>query len=69
MEDQVIHPSETPPAAPATTDDVVSTAIADSATMTFPKLLQAMRMERGWTKADLAKRAKFDPSTITRLEQ
>ncbi|HYH13395.1 MAG TPA: helix-turn-helix transcriptional regulator [Thermomicrobiales bacterium] len=70
MEDQIIHRTETPPAGATTsTDDIVSTTVAHPAGTTFPRLLQALRMERGWTKADLAKRSKFDPSTITRLEQ
>lgn len=71
MEDQVIHQTETPPsgAVAPDTDNVVATTVAHPATTTFPGLLQAMRNERGWSKAVLAKRAKFDPSTITRLEQ
>lgn len=71
MEDQVIHQSETPPSGAATpgTDNVVATTVAHPVSAAFPGLLQAMRNERGWSKADLAKRAKFDPSTITRLEQ
>lgn len=70
MEDQVIQRSDIPPAAaePAM-DDRVTASAAHPAATTFPRLLQAMRVERGWTKADLAKRARFDPSTITRLEQ
>jgi transcriptional regulator with XRE-family HTH domain len=71
VEDQVIHQSESPPAEapPRPADDVVSTAVAHPSATTFPGVLQAMRMARGWSKADLAKRARFDPSTITRLEQ
>jgi transcriptional regulator with XRE-family HTH domain len=37
--------------------------------LSFAELLQRLRRERGWTKADLAKRAHFDPSSITRFEQ
>jgi transcriptional regulator with XRE-family HTH domain len=37
--------------------------------LSFAELLQRLRIERGWTKADLAKRARFDPSSITRFEQ
>lgn len=71
MEDQVIEQQETPPgASPAPAgDEVLATAIAHPGTVTFPKLLEAMRAARGWSKADLAKRADLDPSTITRLEQ
>jgi transcriptional regulator with XRE-family HTH domain len=35
----------------------------------FARLLERLREERGWTKADLAKRSGFDPSSITRFEQ
>ena len=71
MEDQVIQQIETPPAEPVTpdADAVLATAVAHPAAATFPTLLAAYRAERGWSKADLAKRAGFDPSTITRLEQ
>jgi len=37
--------------------------------LSFSALLQALRIARGWTKADLAKRSGFDPSSITRFEQ
>ena len=35
----------------------------------FPELLVKLREERGLSKADLAKRAGLDPSSITRFEQ
>jgi transcriptional regulator with XRE-family HTH domain len=35
----------------------------------FSILLERLRDERGWSKADLAKRAGLDPSSITRFEQ
>ncbi|MBA2276152.1 MAG: helix-turn-helix transcriptional regulator [Chloroflexia bacterium] len=35
----------------------------------FARLLEQYRTERRWSKADLAKRADLDPSTITRFEQ
>lgn len=35
----------------------------------FPDLLVSLREERGLSKADLAKRAGLDPSSITRFEQ
>ncbi len=37
--------------------------------MDFARLLERLRDERGWTKADLAKRSNLDPSSITRFEQ
>jgi transcriptional regulator with XRE-family HTH domain len=39
------------------------------ATADFARLLERLRDERGWTKADLAKRSSLDPSSITRFEQ
>lgn len=35
----------------------------------FASLLESLREARGWSKADLAKRAELDPSSITRFEQ
>jgi transcriptional regulator with XRE-family HTH domain len=35
----------------------------------FARHLERLRDERGWSKADLAKRAALDPSSITRFEQ
>ena len=35
----------------------------------FAVLLKRLRDERGWSKADLAKRSTLDPSSITRFEQ
>lgn len=35
----------------------------------FPTLLRALRDARGFSKAELAKRTGFDPSTMTRFEQ
>jgi transcriptional regulator with XRE-family HTH domain len=35
----------------------------------FARLLQHLRSERGWSKAELANRAELDPSSITRFEQ
>lgn len=39
------------------------------ATAEFAVHLERLRDERGWSKADLAKRAELDPSSITRFEQ
>ncbi len=41
----------------------------NSPELDFARLLTQYRTERGWSKADLAKRADLDPSTITRFEQ
>ncbi|MGB3327974.1 MAG: helix-turn-helix transcriptional regulator [Thermomicrobiales bacterium] len=57
VETQAIAERELPTAAPTPGD------------LSFAELLQRLRIERGWTKADLAKRARFDPSSITRFEQ
>jgi transcriptional regulator with XRE-family HTH domain len=71
VDDQVIERTETPPAEPAAPagDEVLATAVVHPGAVTFPRLLAAMREARSWSKADLAKRADLDPSTITRLEQ
>lgn len=37
--------------------------------LSFARLLERLREDRGLSKADLAKRARFDPSSITRFEQ
>lgn len=39
------------------------------AALEFASLLQHLRSERGWSKAELAARADLDPSSITRFEQ
>lgn len=71
MEDQILHQTDTPPqgATPEDAVEQVSPSVGHPVTTTFPSLLQHLRNVRGWSKADLAKRAAFDPSTITRLEQ
>lgn len=55
-------------------DTLISTQVSHSATRrlvarTFPELLLKLREERGLSKAELAKRAGLDPSSITRFEQ
>lgn len=40
-----------------------------AAAVSFSLLLEQLRNERGLTKAELAKKAAVDPSTITRFEQ
>ncbi len=70
VEDQVIQQGELPsPGVAAPGDEVLATTVAHPGAVTFPRLLEALRMARSWSKADLAKRAGLDPSTITRLEQ
>lgn len=71
MEDQVLEQTDTPPQGITTQDAVeqIAPIARHPSATTFPTLLQNFRNIRGWTKADLAKRAGFDPSTITRLEQ
>lgn len=55
-EDTVSIVAPVPPAGPRETGE-------------FPGMLERLRDERGWSKADLAKRARLDPSSITRFEQ
>lgn len=63
MEDRVISQSETG------RNSVVTTSESGSETTEFPTMLRSLRDQRGLTKADLAKRTGYDPSTITRFEQ
>lgn len=71
MEDQVLSHTDvvqreiTPPQA-SEIGDAGRHRVKDLA---FARLLEGLREERGWTKADLAKRSGFDPSSITRFEQ
>jgi transcriptional regulator with XRE-family HTH domain len=50
-------------------DDRVIASAAQAVAPSFQALLEFYRDERGFSKADLAKRAGYDPSTITRFEQ
>jgi transcriptional regulator with XRE-family HTH domain len=67
MEDQVISQTD------IDREDTISlvTPVAPPAKVSteFPTMLERLRDERGWSKADLAKRAGLDPSSITRFEQ
>ena len=45
VEDQIVETTETLPAG-AATDDVLATTVAHPAGTSFPRLLQALRMER-----------------------
>jgi transcriptional regulator with XRE-family HTH domain len=68
VEDRVISKQEATP--DAVIDRVIpSPGNRQDAATGFPKLLERLREERGLSKADLAKRASYDPSTITRFEQ
>ncbi len=71
MEDQVLSHTdvvqrEIAPPHPAKIGDDERRPAQD---LVFARLLEGLREERGWTKADLAKRSGFDPSSITRFEQ
>lgn len=55
-------------------DELISTQVTRSApsrqvARAFPQLLLKLREERNLSKAELAKRANLDPSSITRFEQ
>ena len=67
MEDQVIH--QTDINQQDTVALVTPIAPASKEPGDFPGMLERLRDERGWSKADLAKRARLDPSSITRFEQ
>jgi len=69
MEDRVLSQTDIlqqSPPVDSTTDTTRRSAAHD---VSFAQLLMEFRAERGWTKADLAKRSGFDPSSITRFEQ
>lgn len=70
VEDQIlgqIHPGTTGDGEPVLRP-LAATPVPPAASE-FPVLLERWRNERGWTKADLAKRAGVDPSSVTRFEQ
>lgn len=55
-------------------DELIRTQVTPTATSrqvahSFPELLLKLREERNLSKAELAKRADLDPSSITRFEQ
>ncbi len=62
MEDQVISQTDV-------VQHVEQPGVRSRATAEFAIHLERLRHERGWSKADLAKRADLDPSSITRFEQ
>lgn len=66
MDDQVISQTDliVPEAVPA-----LEEAPRSRLDIGFARQLERLRDERGWSKADLAKRADLDPSSITRFEQ
>jgi transcriptional regulator with XRE-family HTH domain len=68
VDDRVIHQHDT-----RQQDDLLASerpaGAHPAALPTFPALLQRLREDRGFSKADLAKRTSLDPSSITRFEQ
>lgn len=68
MDDRVIHQHDT-----AQGEDLLQsgrpTRSHPAGLPAFPALLQRLREDRGFSKADLAKRTSLDPSSITRFEQ
>ena len=64
MEDQVLSHTDV-----VQRDVVIDDAGRAQASTDFGRHLERLRHERGWSKADLAKRAALDPSSITRFEQ
>lgn len=49
--------------------EIVDDARRSPRDVDFARQLRRLRDERGWSKADLAKRSELDPSSITRFEQ
>jgi transcriptional regulator with XRE-family HTH domain len=64
MDDQVLNHTDV-----FQRDIVIDPAPPASEVSEFARLLERLRHERGWSKADLAKRSALDPSSITRFEQ
>lgn len=64
MDDQVLNQTDV-----FQRDIVIDDPARTPSISEFARLLERLRHERGWTKADLAKRADLDPSSITRFEQ
>jgi transcriptional regulator with XRE-family HTH domain len=64
MDDQVISQTDV-----IRRDVVIEDVGRAPAASEFARQLERLRHERGWSKADLAKRADLDPSSITRFEQ
>lgn len=71
MEDQVLSHTDVVrhEIAPPPVPEVGEHELPRPQDMVFARLLERLREERGLTKADLAKRSGFDPSSITRFEQ
>ena len=66
MDDQVISQTDV---IQRETGQVIDDGARLGEIVEFARLLERFRDERGWSKADLAKRAALDPSSITRFEQ
>jgi transcriptional regulator with XRE-family HTH domain len=66
VDDQVISQTDVIQHEIATPIDEGARARSD---VDFAQQLERLRGERGWSKADLAKRSDLDPSSITRFEQ
>ena len=64
MDDQVLNHTDV-----FQRDIVIDETPRVSEVSEFARLLERLRHERGWSKADLAKRSALDPSSITRFEQ
>jgi transcriptional regulator with XRE-family HTH domain len=62
VEDQVISQTDV-------VQRVSEAGLRPRGTADFARQLERLRDERGWSKADLAKKAELDPSSITRFEQ
>lgn len=65
-EDQILDKQDV---TAGSSDDRIISSTTSADLVPFPGLLEQLRDERGFSKADLAKRAGYDPSTITRFEQ
>lgn len=69
MDDRIVSQQNVLPEDSLVRSEAVPPTGRVHAARSFPDLLLKLREERGLSKAELAKRAELDPSSITRFEQ
>lgn len=69
VDDRIVSQQNVLPQESLVRSDTVPSAGRMHTARSFPELLLKLREERDFSKAELAKRANLDPSSITRFEQ
>ena len=69
MEDRIVSQQNVSPEESLDRSEDAQSVARMHTARSFPDLLLKLREERGLSKAELAKRAELDPSSITRFEQ